>query len=72
MNRDVYMAHARKAIEHDTLVQPRGGLNHDWQYWSLVYQRRLRRLKKLVCAQGYEIRSDESGMPIELIRLHSK
>ena len=50
-----------------SLLQARGGMPTDWQYWSLIYQKRLRKLKKLICAQGYEIRSDESGMPIELI-----
>ena len=47
---------------------PRGGMTSDWQYWSLVYQRRLRKLKKLIAAQGYDIVSDEDGMPTALER----
>jgi hypothetical protein len=46
----------------------RGGMEHDWQHWSLVYQRRLRKLKKLIAAQGYDIVSDEDGMPTALER----
>ena len=52
-----------------TKIMPRGGMEFDWQHWSLVYQRRLRKLKKLICAKGYEIRSDEDGMPVELIEI---
>jgi len=47
---------------------PRGGMEPDWQHWALVYQRRLRKLKKLIAAQGYDIISDEDGMPTALER----
>jgi len=47
---------------------PRGGMTSDWEHWSLVYQRRLRKLKKLIAAQGYDIVSDEDGMPTALER----
>jgi hypothetical protein len=50
-------------------VQPRGGLKFDWWRESVLCYRRLRKLKKLICAQGYEIRSDESGMPTEIVKV---
>lgn len=46
---------------------PRGGLQTDWHHWALVYQKRLAKLKRLICAKGYTIRSDETWMPAELI-----
>lgn len=50
-----------------SIPAPRGGLEFDWHHWALVYQRRERKLKKLIAAKGYLIKSDESGMPVELL-----
>lgn len=53
----------------ELIPMPRGGIQPDWQHWALVYQRRLRKLKKLICAEGYDIHSDENGMPTEVVKV---
>lgn len=50
------------------MTKPRGYVEHDWQHWSLVYHRRLRKLMKLICAEGYEVHCDADSMPTKLVR----
>lgn len=45
---------------------PRGGMEFDWQEWSLIYRKRLKALTKLICREGYAVASDGDGMPYEL------
>lgn len=47
-------------------ITPRGGVEYDWWEWSVIYRRRLQKLKRLICKEGYAIRSDKDGMPFEL------
>lgn len=49
-----------------TIPVPRGGIKHDWWATALLYQKQLRKLKKLICAEGYIINSDKTGMPTKL------
>lgn len=55
--------------EPRTKIAPRGGVEYDWQEWSLIYLRRLRALTKLICKEGYAVRSDGNGMPYNLEKL---
>lgn len=47
-------------------VMPRGGVEYNWQEWSLIYRRRLQKLTKLICKEGYAVRSDGDGMPYQI------
>jgi hypothetical protein len=47
-------------------VRPRGYVEYDWQEWSIIYHRRLQRLKRLICKEGYSVWSDGDGMPSKL------
>lgn len=48
---------------------PRGGVEYDWQEWSLIYRKRLQALKKLIAKEGYEIWSNGDGMPYKVERV---
>lgn len=47
-------------------IQPRGGMTFDWQEQSLIYQKRLRALMRLINKKGYAVASDGAGMPYRL------
>lgn len=49
-------------------IKPRGGVEYDWQEWSLLYRRRLQKLSRMICKEGYSISSDGNGMPYKLER----
>lgn len=56
------------AAQAPTIPAPRGGVEYDWEHWSLVYLKRLRKLTKLICHEGYSVWSDSDGMAYKLER----
>lgn len=57
--RSMYLA----AMQGEFIPMPRGGMIYDWNDIALSYQRQLRKLKKLICAEGYTVNSDKDDMP---------
>jgi hypothetical protein len=47
-------------------IMPRGGVEYNWQEWSLIYRRRMRALARLICREGYAVNYDGDGMPCRL------